>query len=478
MLMHRLAEIQSHLLRLSILLATSLSTLSEPTAPAIVVDPSSSSSSTFTPAKELSKQILDDLQMLITSVQKSCTNLTLALRPSSSNSQSDPVPATSTSSVLSPIAGLDDASLEAAKAQIVSTLNDSVPKLVFLARKATSEATLYRYVAKTADEMAKEMAERQFVRSKGGHVIKEAHARETEKLERMKGRGLGKAWAKSISSAVFELLEALGELSQTYMDERTRQVLLKASTARDKADGVAAQLGQQHVISMPKNAQEARQQALQATGVVWEVCDAALKGNRKLLGDNRAAVQLAWKRRTEVLRDALREYNEALEEQVQEPKGGDEEPDEDDLLAGLESMQLSDDQRLRAKRYSPLLRGCCQLHVKAGEIFLAQNMNGRGVSELIDLDDLDQAGEDISEAVDDLIAVLLYGDAFEVEDEEEAEQDGEDESEIQDAVKRLVDATKALHTIASVQDSARQAFEVQWGGIREALRQVEPDIEC
>ena len=72
-------EIQSQLFRLSILVATSLTTLNERLGPNVIKDSSSQTSSK--PAEELSAQIINDLKALFESVQKSSTNLTLALKP-------------------------------------------------------------------------------------------------------------------------------------------------------------------------------------------------------------------------------------------------------------------------------------------------------------------------------------------------------------------------------------------------------------
>ncbi|PWN35851.1 uncharacterized protein FA14DRAFT_184758 [Meira miltonrushii] len=151
-------------------------------------------------------------------------------------------------------------------------------------------------MSKTAEDLAKEKAEKEFVKSKGGHFVIPAHVRETEKLEKIPGKGLGKAWSKMVSSAVFELLESLGELSKSYIDDRTKAVLQKASAQRDKADGVLSSLTDDG-INVAKNTKEARQIALQATAIVWEVCDSTLNGSRKLLNNNREAVQVSWKAR-------------------------------------------------------------------------------------------------------------------------------------------------------------------------------------
>ncbi|PWN35856.1 uncharacterized protein FA14DRAFT_189791 [Meira miltonrushii] len=429
-------EIQSDLLRLSILIATSLSTLSEPVVPVILEDGKSTEKS----SEELSQQILGDLKTFITSVQKTCTNLTLALRPNAKQLESkDAKP--------NPISGLDDASLTAAKAQIKTILDDCIPKLIFLARKARTEATIFHYVPKTEEDLAKEKAEKEFVKSKGGHFVIPAHARETEKLEKIPGKGLGKAWSKMVSSAVFELLESLGELSKSYMDDRTKAVLQKASAQRDKVDGIISSLADDDII-VAKNAKEARQLALQATAVVWEVCDSTLNGSRKLLNNNREAVQVSWKARSEVLKDALSEFKQALVEGEDEGKDAESESlDADDPLAAFEAKNLDENQKAQAKKYLPFIKACCQFHGSVGEAYLSKASS----DDFVDFDDLDQAAEFIIEAVDDLIAVLLYGDNLGIEEEGENDEE-EAQADLDDAKEDLVDAICALRDV-TIQDS-------------------------
>lgn len=433
------------------MVATSLSTLSEPVTRTIVED----GQLTGQRPEELSQQILGDLKALITSVQKTCTNLTLALRPNAKQLESK-------DAKLSPISGLDDASLIAAKAQIITILDDCIPKLIFLARKSISEATIFRYVPKTKEDFAKEKAEKEFVQSKGGHFVIPAHARETEKLEKVRGRGLGKAWSKIISSAVFELLESLGELSKSYMDERTKMVLQKASAKRDKVDGLlTSHSREEEEVGVAKNAKEARQLALQATAVVWEVCDSTLNGSRKLLNSNREAVQASWKIRTETLKDALSEFKQALEEEEEKDA---ESLDADDPLVGLEPMHLDEEQKVKAKKYLPLIKACCQFHRSVGETYLSKASSVDDAS--VDFDDIDQAAETILEAVDDLIAVLLYGSGFGEDDDDKSDEE-DVQGDLDDAKEGLLEAVVALRDATNQENSTGSRFDDQVKRIKE-----------
>lgn len=428
-------ELQSNLLRLSILIATSLSTLLEPVAPTIVADPSGSTSvhDDDESHKRLTEQILNDLRQIFTAVQQSCTNLTLALRPSSKAqaAAADNAPP----SYGSPVAGLDKPSIEAANAQLSAIANDHVPKLVFLARKAQSEATLHRYVPKTEEDVEQEAEELQLVKARGGHVVRPAFARDTEKLEKIKGKGLGKNWSKAIVSCVFELLDALGEVSKAYMDQRTRLVLQKASAAREKAEGITSTSQKVDGRPAPTSVDEARQRALQVTGVVWGVCDAALKGKEKLIVNNREATRLAWRTRTGVLKDALREFDDSTK--LDETVEGKAEDKAEEPLDDFGDLSLSKEQKQQAKQYLPLLRAACLVHAKVAELYLSSK--GDDTDPDVDYDDLDEAGERIAEALDDLVSSILYGDTF---DDGEEEQD--DEEDVGEAIEELVEATKGL----------------------------------
>lgn len=491
-----LTELQSLLLRLSILVATSLSTLTESLPPNILAKgqeeqtlPSSHPVSNEAAAKrrsELTAQIGNDLRLLFTAAQKSCTYLTLALRPEKQQQHlSDS--STPSSVALSPVAGLHDSSIDAASAQLASITNESIPKLVWLSRKAASEATLHQYVAKTADDVAKDEAERAFVKAKGGQVIDSAHTREGEKLVKLPNAGLGKAWAKGIALAILELLEALGNLSRAFMNERTRNVLHKASAARDKAEGREAPQSGASTVQMPSTREAVRQEALQATAVVWEVCNGVLKSDSRLFKDNRTANQHAWRRRTETLQDALHEFQEALADDGDAgDTDDDEDADADNPLAGFGSVTLSDEDKVQASRYLALLKSVCQLHSKVGMHYLgAQATAGH---EGPDLDDLNEAGEALADAVDELTAALLYGNDLPAagssqekgnDGSKEEEREGHDvfddeDNEVDDALHSLMDAVKHLHQVADLgTDSALKSVLVeQMRNIAQAREQL------
>lgn len=437
--MPKIVELQSLLLRLSILLATSLSTLSDPLPPTIV-DPSSSSLSIS--AEKLSAQILNDVNVLLKSVQKACTNLALALRPRKSSSKSDNHQQgdnSSSSSSSSPAFGLDSASLDAAKSQLTDLTKDFIPKLTFLSRKASSEAVHFRYISKTKNDVEKEKKERELVKSKGGYIVQHSYSRDYEKLEKIKGKGLGVAWSKAVVSVIVEVQEALGDLSETFMSERTLLVLKKASEARAKAEGAASSSSPSQERELPKNKEQVRQRALQATSVVWDICDAALKG--KLPKDNRTAVRQSWKTRTEVLEDALKEFNEAIKEEQDGDDKSETIDDDDDFDDMFQHLSLSKEEKMNAAKYLALIQTGCHLHAKAGELCLGEKQK-MGVGEAVDFDDLEDAGVEISEAVDDLVSSLIYGEEQEQDDEEQGE-------ELKVAFAALNESTNKLYLAAT-----------------------------
>lgn len=438
-------DLQSLLLRLSVLVASSLTTLSDPFPPTII-DPSSSS--TYSAAK-LSAQILNDVFQLLDAVQKCCTNLTLALKSNSSVKHVSPP------SNFDPTHGLDVASLDAAKAQIHDLTKEYIPKITFLARKTSSEALVYRYVRKTEEDLRKETEERELVKSKGGHYVQQPYWREGEKLEKIKGMGLGKAWSKAVISEIIEVLGALGDLSETFMSERTLLVLRRASEARAKANNEH----QGSVISVREHARtrdEARQRALQATSRVWNVCDTALKGS--LPDDNRIAVRSNWKIRTGLLEDALIELADYIEKKKNGKDSDDEDEDEDKDLGLDDELEEKEDgidvlcvprplprtcapEDIRDKEaIQPLLKAGCQLHSKAGELVLSRKASQ--MHETIDLDELDEVGEALSCALDDVIAAMLYGDRS----NEGALADGQAEAleAFQQAAQRLYHLSAAM----------------------------------
>lgn len=363
---------------------------------------------------------------------------------------------------VSPTSGLDLASLDAAKAQLVEMTSNLIPKLTWLIRKASSEAVVHRYVAKTSEDLERERQERDFVKARGGHIVQEPHARDTEKLEKVAGQGLGVTWSKQIVSVIVELHEALGDLSETFMSGRTLAVLRRASKARARAVA-EGEVPPPAVVAGPQTKEEARQRALQATGLVWQVCDSVLKG--KLPEDNRAAVTRSWKARTDVLKDALREFKEVLLDDGPAENGDDE--DEDDPLAGLQAMTLTAEEKKRAASFEPLVRAGCKLHATAGEVCL------RGQPGRIDYDELEEAGMALSSAVDELVSSLLY--AGELSDNENASADGSDEtveSEVQEAIESFSQAIKRLGAAALLPttQASIQPILVQIDGLSRAVQ--------
>jgi hypothetical protein len=392
-------------------------------------------------------------------VQKCCTNLTLALKPSKSSAKSIALQAGES---FTPTDGLDSASLDAAKAQLDELTREHIPKLTYLSRKAASEAVVYEFVLKTEDDLKKEKEERELVKSKGGHIVQQSYSREKEKLQKIKGKGVGTAWSKAINNVIFELQEALGDLSETFMSERTLSALQKASEARAKANG-QARVTLSSSQKPSKTREEARQRALQATSKVWNVCDGALNG--KLPKNNLAAVQIRWKAREEILEDALSEYCHSLDS----PGHSDDSDFDGDDSDEEREERVDDDrphieptkhQKAAYELYRSFLATTCKMHEKVGKVCLNQKSNS---GEVIDLDELDQAGEAVSEALDELVSSTLYGEREEGDDEP-AEGEEEARESLQEAVQHLY-LMAAILDVNDILEPIHKAFQSDSNGV-------------
>ncbi len=111
-------QLQSSLLRIAIICASSIQSLREPVQPTILAaaddDAAASSSSSKPPAAHiLAAQIVSDLSQLLTLVQKHSTNLALALKPSAKTAPPAPPAPSAPDATISPVSGLDAKSLEA-----------------------------------------------------------------------------------------------------------------------------------------------------------------------------------------------------------------------------------------------------------------------------------------------------------------------------------------------------------------------------
>lgn len=418
------------------MVATSLSTIVEDVPPYIIEKPLTSPSS-------LSKQIVHDVNTLLGSVQTVCTNLTLALKPEANTTGGNGNDKSRTLTT-----GLSESSLEAANAQMVTLMNEVIPKLVWLARKAASEAKAYIFVQKTCEELEQERAEREFVQAKGGSIVRAPHARELEKLDQAVGSGLGDTWAKRIRNTTFEVVEAIGNLSDAFMDEHTRKVMDHASKARSKAENAVA-VNSRQSTAHAKSVKEAREDALRCVAKVWEICDSVLKGGHKLAKDNREAVMESWKGRIEILKDAVQELKDALAEEREDDENVDIgfDGDHDDILDSLKSLKLSAEEKQRAQNHLSALTSACKLHGTIGKILFDKSTES---CRDIDFDGMEQRAEDFSSATDELVSSLLYGIEDSSDRNSSLHQDQEEvasaeEEEAGDAVGAFLSATEGLY---------------------------------
>lgn len=440
-LMHAISfssEMQSLLLRFSIMLATSLSTLSDALDPHFIDSQAgtSASSSSLTPAV-ISSKITNDVRVLFNQARQTSTNLTLALR-SSTSGDDDAARTGEKDNVeegVSPTANLDTASLDAAKAQLTQLMNDVLPKLVYLSRKASSEAIASRRVPLSASERAEADAVRKAVKARGGTVVFHSalagdDGEQAYKKERVWGRGLGSVWSGNVKDIVVDLVEDLIALSEAFMAPKTLSAVQRAAEARWKRDGGEGNRGAQRPSVMArtpcKTQKEARATALVAIGKVFDLCDAVLKGNKQkrgllLVENNREAVKVGWKDRVEMASDALQELQDAIDAEA-----GNVDLDEE---GEEEEETLNEEEKAEANRYAELIKAGIELEKQVGRALFASNIAASGAEteeKLDEYDRLDEAARELEERTDNLVSTVLYG----VEDkDEEGSDDESDEDE-------------------------------------------------
>lgn len=445
-------EIQSLLLRFSIMLATSLSTLSDALDPHIVDAQGPSTSS----AAATSSKITHDVRVLFDSAKQASTNLTLALRAPSSSSDSSRIE----NGGVSPTELLDAASLDAAKSQLALLMNDVLPKLVYLSRKASSEAVASRRVPLTPAEKDEAAAVRKAVAEQGGTVVFHPSlagdtGEQEYRTERVWGRGLGRAWSGAVKGIIVDLVEDLIGLSEAFMAPKTLTAVQKAAEARWRRDGGPKPGVMARQAS--KSQKEARATALLAIGKVYDLCDAVLKGNKQkrgllLVENNKDAVKLGWKDRVEMAGDALKELQEAVDsDEAQGTLKVDATEDDEDEEE--EEETLSAEEKAEASKYISLIKAGIELEKQLGKsLFAAPSNNADGAAEaredkLDEYDGLDEAARELEERTDDLVSTLLYG----VDEEDEEESDDDDDEDGDDASDEEEKRQKAL-------SSARSAF--------------------
>lgn len=386
-----------------------------------------------------------DALTIFTEIGKRSTNLSLALRRSASSQAQ---------SQTSPTQGLDAASIAAAQQQIDAMTNDLLPKLVFLAQKASKERSVYVVrepnTADTADAAATASEERrkmeEMAKEMGGKVMTGAElgltpaaSASSAQYVKQANLGIGATWARILRVHTQDVLQSVATLGEACMDSRTKKAVRAAQRARDRFDGVQS--------SGEKESTEeevaTREQCLAKTAAVWDACDQAVKS---LPTDNLAAVKMRWKNRRELMQDGLEEMKEAVEEE-----GGGasdaEDDDDDDLGLSLSTMTLDAPQKQLIERLTPLIRMGRLLHDRVGNE-IKDATGGKAT----DIDELDHKGSALAEAQDDLVAALLYG-----EDPANDQDDGEDEQDDEEVAPENAIRLTGTRAVAELYlDAARQ----------------------
>ncbi|KAJ1018136.1 hypothetical protein NDA16_005002 [Ustilago loliicola] len=426
-------ELQSSLLRISIICASSIQSLREPVQPTILSADQASSSSSLPPtADKLSSQIVSDLTQLLTLIQKHTTNLALAIKPSAKSSSSTSTTSSNGSSI-SPVSGLDAKSLEAAQAQIISLGSDLLPKIVFLAKKAWKDREVFQQQPKVDQNDPAQIEERrkleQLAKEMGGQLMSADQLglppSQRDDLEKKLEYSLGNSFAREIRSAVEDVIGSIADLLHSLLDDRAKIALEQASQARDRADGLAAVSKKFDSLSLSANTDpaELRKRTLAANNLVWETC-AKYIGERNAAGtartltlvapdgvrtkvqvkslskSNLEACKRSWSNRVELMRDGLQELREGIES---EQNGAAEEQDDGEEFSFPAATPLSAEQKDRLRQLSNLVKMGNLTHENIlKEIVKSAN---RG----IDLDEVEELGKQLEESQDELVAACLYG---------------------------------------------------------------------
>ena len=484
-------ELQSTLLRISIICATSIQSLREHADPTILP-----ADATQLPplAAQLSEQIIGDIKQLLTLAQKHTTALSLALRPSSSSSASVNGSSNHDDGIFSPVSGLDRDSLDAAKSQIQALGTDVIPKMVFLAKKAYKDRAVYQLDPQLAAAQKAERARLEQVAKEAGAQLLSGQdlgmGQDTSAARKLVAHSLGNAFAREVRAAIEDVLATTAELLHSFLDSRTRAVLHNAQNARDKRDGIpqaASSTLANDDASAPKSVKEARQKSLELNNRVWEACTKYIgqraadgspttlvsvgpSGNRikvqvkGLSRDNLEASKKTWKERVEIMRDGLDEMKLASEE-----PGPSAEPataattDEPTLGEMLSAPQdLSTDERKRLSQLANLVKMGNTLHENVLKAIITNAASSaKDAPQSIDYDHFDELAQQLEEAQDELVAAALYGevDAGLEDDDDEDEAEDEEEGESMDAVvdaavQRAIMRTLHQYTRAAVALSA------------------------
>ncbi|KAN0063917.1 Kynureninase (L-kynurenine hydrolase) [Thecaphora frezii] len=485
-------DLQSMLLRSTIICATSIQSLREPVQPDVLA---STSKQLPLLASQLSTQILNDITQILTLVQKHSNALSLALRPSFSSS-SNAAPS-QPSNGFSPVSGLDAKSIEAAKAQIVSLSNDLIPKMVFIAKKAWKDREVFQVDAELAAQRkhaAQQEKEKlaQLAKEMGGKVMTSEQlglggddSVDPVALKKLVPHSLGNAFAREVRSAVEDVLGCIAELLQSFLDSRTRAVLQQASNARDRADGLApSATNGASAYRTPQSVEEARRKSLELNNLVWETCAKYIgqrasdgspvtithvnpNGNKVriqvqgLSRDNLEASKRIWQQRVALMRDGLEEMQQVADSDAtaaspQPDRGQDDDDDDDGFDLGEELSApptLSEQERKRLSQLSNLVKIGNILHENTLKAIVAAHTK----DSMLDLDKVEELARELEEAQDEIVAATVYGEedagleeldlGDDDEEGDEEEDDDNDKNEAEPAVEEGSIEAAVLRTL-------------------------------
>lgn len=457
-------ELQSSLLRISIICASSIQSLREPVQPTILpADGQEASGSSSLPptAEKLSSQIVSDLTQLLTLVQKHTTNFALALKPSIKA-------APASNAAISPVSGLDAKSLEAAQSQIVSLGSDLLPKIVFLAKKAWKDREVFQRRPRADANDPAQIEERrkleQLAKEMGGQLMSADQLglppSQRGDLEKKLEYSLGNSFAREIRSAVEDVLGSIADLLHSLLDDRAKKALEHASQSRDRADGVLAKVNKKlESLSVGSdNPAELRKRTLAANNLVWETC-AKYIGERNADGTTRTVTSVApngvrtkvhvkglsrsnleaskrsWSNRVELMRDGLQELKDGIEAEQSQNGASAADEDDDDEFSFPAATPLSPEQKDRLRQLSNLVKIGNLTH----ENILKEIVKANPASTAVDLDEVEELGKQLEESQDELVAACLYGETDagleakmfdpDADDEEEANGAADDEAD-------------------------------------------------
>lgn len=384
-------ELQSTLLRLCVLCASSLQTTHGSHVPCETVDADAAKQS----GAELSNKIYQDVLTLLLEVRNTTTKLSLAMRPSKKSQEDASLPP------------LDEMSMEAARRLLVSLATDAVPKLAFLANLTHKHQSVWEPSSTALQDESIALA-----REMGARVV----YGDTAKGRKVVSASVGELFAREIRDAINAVIESIAQLCQSFMNSRTRMVLERAQQQREaRMSGTVVS----STTSTPPS--PSRQVSLTLTKQLWTLCD-GLAGSTenapahisRLPRDNREALLKKWKQCELVLQDGLQELQDTLCEQ-NDDKDEEDERDEDDFAAAWsETVALNEEEVKIAKRVEALLSTGMYFQKSVRAAVLA-------TKDLIDFDQVGAAVSALAEAQDDLIASVLY--AEEASDDEEPESD-------------------------------------------------------